>query len=225
MEKTPTFSEEAERIYERYAKEFVEELNLCPWAMKARADGKARSYILDSIRSLENLDETEAMVDEVAANPEVEVGLLIFPALASKDLSHVERRSFERFVAKLRERHAKGKRAVMAMAAFHPEGPLDATSPQRLVSFIRRSPDPTIQLIRLSVLNSIRKPEDQGTGYLDPAKLASFDFTKPRKKPLHARVAQSNHDSLVSVGFERAEAILADIAQDRLRSYPTFLCD
>ena len=193
--------------------------------MKARADGKARSYILDSITSVEALDRTEAKIEQIAGSHEIEVGLLIFPALANRDLSHVERRSFERFVAKLRERHAKGKRAVMAMAAFHPEGPLDATSPQRLVSFIRRSPDPTIQLIRLSVLNSIRKPEDQGTGYMDPAQLASFDFTKPRKKPLHARVAQSNHDSLVEVGFERAEAILADIAEDRLRSYRRFLSD
>src|SRR6267143_1192556 len=55
--------------------------------------------------------------------------------------------------------------------AFHPDLPLDLTDAHRAVQFIRRSPDPTIQMVRASVLKAVRG-RDEGTKVIDSSKLS-----------------------------------------------------
>lgn len=206
---------EAKRINLRYVVEFVEAYNLCPWAERARLDGHvAQRVCLDADLSLEG---PLAIVDEVAKDPSIEVGLLIFPRL------DVDRREFERFVGRLRTEDAARAGLggpALAMAAFHPVAEPATDSPYRLVPFIRRSPDPTIQLVRRSVLDAIRRPGDHGTDYVDPTKVDILEFlTKKRRPPLHERVAQANLETLVELGLDRARAVLDAIVEDRDRSY------
>ncbi|MFO0692390.1 MAG: DUF1415 family protein [Polyangiales bacterium] len=206
---------EAKRINLRYVVEFVEAYNLCPWAERARLDGHvAQRVCLDDDLSLEG---PLAIVDEVARDPSIEVGLLIFPRL------DVDRREFERFVGRLRTGDAARAGLggpALAMAAFHPVAEPATDSPYRLVPFIRRSPDPTIQLVRRSVLDAIRRPGDHGTDYVDPTKVDILEFlSKKRRPPLHERVAQANLETLVELGLDRACAVLDAIVEDRDRAY------
>lgn len=206
---------EAKRINLRYVVEFVEAYNLCPWAERARLDGHvAQRVCLDGDLSLEG---PLAIVDEVAKDPSIEVGLLIFPRL------DVDRREFERFVGRLRTEDAARAGLggpALAMAAFHPVADPSTDSPYRLVPFIRRSPDPTIQLVRRSVLDAIRRPGDHGTDYVDPTKVDILEFlTKKRRPPLHERVAQANLETLVELGLDRAGDVLDAIVEDRDRAY------
>lgn len=211
--------EEARRVYGRYAKEFVEELRMCPWAARSRAEHHTEErYLLG-----QEPDEEQALaaIDAFAKNPGIEVGLVIFPQLA------LDRPEFERWVARLREldtARCRPARPEMALAAFHPDAEANTETPYRLVPFIRRSPDPLVQCVRTSILDDLRK-EDRGTNYVDPKGadlLALFKTLQEKRPPLHERVAEMNRDTLLGLGIERARALLDDILRDRDRSYARF---
>ncbi len=210
---------EATRIYLRYAVEFVEAHKLCPWAVRARKEGETDVRIC-----LEDEAAFEAPLAEIAAagaDLDRAVVLVVFPRL------ELGRRAFERFVAELRERDTARSPIggpPMAMAAFHPDAEANFEAPLRLVPFIRRSPDPTIQLVRRSVLEELRGPDDHGTGYVDPTQVDITKFlTMPKPKPLHRRVAETNLETVQDVGVPALEETLAAIMRDRAESYGRLL--
>jgi len=207
---------EALRIYGRYQREFVEALGLCPWAVRAREEGKVAVHaLLEPADGL--LGPTLAAVGQIGADEGVEVGLLVFPRSAATRTEH------EAFVSALRERDAERHEGSppLAMAAFHPDAAADLGHPSRLVPFIRRSPDPVIQLVRRSALDAVRRrTSDRGTAFLDPS---AIDFSAllaaPAAVPLHERVAEKNRETIEAMGVAAAERILAAIAADRDESY------
>jgi hypothetical protein len=166
-----------------------------------------------------DLEEALAVVHELAGRPDVDIGLLIYPRLS------VSREEFARLVRVLGNaddrRWPRGE-VPMAMAAFHPDAKAELGDPARLVPFIRRSPDPTLQLVRLEVLNKLRGTEPSGTGFVDPELLARRGLSAIAgsvRTPLHERVAEDNLETVRRVGVGAIEAILADIRADRDRSY------
>lgn len=207
---------EALRIYGRYQREFVEALGLCPWAVRAREDGKVTVRVL--LEPGEGLfDPTIDAVTRIGADEAIEVGLLVFPRSAATRAEH------EAFVSAVRERDAElhDGSPPMAMAAFHPNARADFSHPSRLVPFIRRSPDPVIQLIRRTSLEAVRKrTSDRGTAFLDPSEIdfGAMLATKAQA-PLHERVADKNRETLEAMGEAEAEAILLAIQADRDASY------
>lgn len=208
---------EALRVYRRYAVEVVEAMEFCPWAAKARREGVVRETVI--LAREEPLEAALAAIDDVASAEAIEIGLLIFPRL------RLDRRTFERFVARVREADATRcapQPIPLAMAAFHPDAAADLVAPSRLTPFLRRTPDPTIQLVRQSTLDSVRKHEQTGTAFLDPASLASMsieELVQPAAVPMHERVAKANLDTVRRLGVAEIEAILADIRADRDRAY------
>jgi hypothetical protein len=211
---------QALRIYRRYATEFVEALGICPWAAKARADGAVRERVLFVERSdADGLGETVRAVVEIGAATEIDIGLLVFPWLT------IERDAFEAFVERVREGMVvrRGPPPThMAMAAFHPDAPADVSSPGRLVSFVRRAPDPTIQLVRSSALDRVRRASGgHGSTFLDPAKidLASLDVAAEPPVPIHERIGETNARTIGERGLAHVDALLADIARDRAETY------
>src|SRR5207237_714750 len=100
---------------------------------------------------------------EAAVEEEVEVALLLYPEFEG-DL-----RSFEEF----RDEVRKGLRLFYCVA-FHPDLPIDLSDENRAVSFLRRSPDPTLQLVRVTTLDRVRSGRPAGSIYVDPSKL-SYD--------------------------------------------------
>ncbi|MFO7179076.1 MAG: DUF1415 family protein [Pseudomonadota bacterium] len=208
---------EVVRIHERYAAEVVERFDLCPWAARARARGRVRSSVLvghdpsDLAASLRAIRELEAL-------DEVDIGLVIYPAVG------LSRLDFEAFVRRLRAADAERRKpseAPFAMAAFHPEAALDLSDPDRLVPFLRRSPDPTVQLVRRSVLESIQGRAPEGTSFLDVRLLArNQNLREPRS--VRERVLRHNLATVRRVGPATLEAIFADIEADRVRSYARY---
>lgn len=206
---------EVVRIYERYAREVVERFDFCPWAARARREKTARPRVLFQA-NLADLSESLGAIEEFESVPSLAVGLLIYPCVTA------DRLDFEHFVRLLR--HADGARREpgqipFAMAAFHPHAAPDLSDPDRLVPFIRRSPDPTIQLVRREALESVRGEGAGGTSLVEPWMMSPAGLAVPEKQGVRERIAQNNLRTTNTLGVPAIEALLADIAADRATSY------
>jgi hypothetical protein len=203
------------RIYSRYVREVVEAYSFCPWALKAREAGKVCVRVCPATEW--DLTWASETTESIAQANNFEIGILIFPRL------DVQFRAFGQLVTELRDahgaKHPEGK-VPMAMAPFHPDGGDDISTAGRLTSFVRRSPDPTIQLVRRSVLDGIRRHERRGTDYID---LESTNLeallAEPVTQPIHQRILEANQETLKAVGTKAVEAVLTSIREDRERSY------
>lgn len=193
---------------DRYVRQFVEAFQLCPYAKSCRESGKlhrrvvrARADALPAIREIEEMPENA-----------VEVALLIFPEEPAD--GEPSARAFEAWCATLREQmfaaHPAG--APFYCVAFHPDLPRDLQDAHRAVRFIRRSPDPTLQLVRASVLQSVRGQRAGGSRYLDASRL-SLEEAMALVSPisLSERIAAANLDTLRREGPDRLEALLASL--------------
>jgi hypothetical protein len=194
---TDALRAEALRLNTRYVREVVLGWNLCPWAEKALTGNQVRQDVL--------LDERPApeaalpFMDELAGLPEVAIGLLIFPRLA------LAAPAFDAYAERVRRAdHARRTDAATTppnptflVAAFHPGAPDTFGTPPQLVSFLRRTPDPTLQLVRTSVL---RRATGEGRAVSDD-------------------VTQRNYDAVTSRGAAALDAVLRDIRRDRDESY------
>ncbi len=202
------------RIYDRYAREVVESFDFCPWAVGARLRGTAQPIVIFQ-RDLGDFEASLQVITDLAARPQFSVGLLIYPCFA------VTRLDFEHFVRRLRHadstRYEPG-RIPFAMAAFHPQAEADLSDPDRLVPFIRRSPDPTLQLVRQSALESMRGEPTSGTALAEPWMMGPSGMLPPTLS-IRERIAQNNLHTVQKLGPEPVEAVLADIRADRERSY------
>lgn len=202
------------RLNARYLTEVVEAFGLCPWARSARLSGSVDRVVIQGSQ-----DAIEAAVSHLGAwaeRPEVEIGLLIFPQHESGP------GDFQRLVNQVIA--ADAKRFVrasppFALAAFHPEATLDTSSADRLVPFLRRTPDPTIQAVRISALERVRGEESAGTRFVDPRTLDLASLPRP-EPTLREKIGRHNlatvqqaADAIVAA----IEAIRADRAQTRAR--------
>jgi hypothetical protein len=205
--------EEALRVYRRYQDEIVEAYGLCPWATRARKEGRvAERVVLSRTPDPEPILEA---IDALGSGGTVEVGLVLLPRLA------LDRPAFDRFVAGVvradAERRSVGS-APFAMAGFHPDAEPDMTDPERLIPFIRRTPDPTIQLVRLEALDRVREGYSDGTAFVDIRQLVSGP-TVEDTLPLRERIARANHRVVARVGSDRIGERLDAIRRDRNASY------
>ncbi|MEZ4375069.1 MAG: DUF1415 family protein [Polyangiaceae bacterium] len=210
----PKLEAEALRVYRRYQREVVEALNLCPWAERARLDGHVTERVL--LQREPDHGPSLAAIAELEANPQIEIALLIYPQLA------LDIRDFERFVAELREADEAEwplGGVPFAAAAFHPRAVRTSDAPERLIPYIRRSPDPTIQLVRRSVLDRMRQGPAEGTHFIDLTNFSLEDLPRPDQRPLRERIAKNNAETLQELSFERFDALITEILRDRDESY------
>jgi hypothetical protein len=206
---------EAERLHRRYLTEVVEAFGLCPWAERARRDGRTRvEVVLDSDEA--SGARSTAVLGAWASDESVEIGFLLFPCVA---LGRIE---FDRLVAHVRssdaQRHRLGQ-IPFALAAFHPEGEPDLQDADRLIPFLRRTPDPCIQAVRMSVLERVRGGAPQGTQFVD---IATLDGPPPGQSPtppLRERIARANLDTVLRLGLDGLTARIEAIQDDRARTY------
>lgn len=199
--------EQALRLNERYLVEVVERFGLCPWARSARLGGQVDRRV--SLQTDPRLEPALSALTAWSSRPDVEIGLLLFPRLA------LSRSEFQRFVGSLISADAErqGRQSSpFALAAFHPEVALDTSSADRLVPFLRRSPDPTVQVVRIAALERVRGDEVAGTCYVDPRNLDLGKLQAPAKT-LRDRIAGHNL-STVRARAPEVEAALAAILAD-----------
>lgn len=206
---------EAERLYERYALEVVEHFDLCPWAAQARREGATRARVLLQDNPLD-LNPSLESIDALAGERELAVVFFIYPRL------HVDRLDFEHFLRRLR--HTDSQRHPIegipfAMAAFHPDAPADLGDPDRLVPFIRRTPDPTLQLVRREALESVQARSRTGTAFADLWMLSPEGRNQEAGPSVRERIARRNFETVQSAGVDALEAVFRDIARDRAETY------
>jgi hypothetical protein len=210
------WTREVERVHTRYHCEVIEAFALCPWAKEARSGNHVHMNVTFTTRADPQL--ALSLIDDSMADPAIEIGMLIFPALS------LDRLAFEHFVADIRaldeSRSPRGEQR-MALADFHPNAAADLTTPERLVPFLRRAPDPMIQSVRTRALERVRGSEDHGTRFFDAASLDLYALHALGSSPasLASRIAQHNARSVERVGIVKLQAVIDDIHADRNQSY------
>ena len=190
------------RVLDRYLVEIVEAYELCPWARAARAGGELAVAV---VWQQPALDEWVAAAERLLAAPRTRVAMIVAPEWSG---SPAELRA-------LRDRVA-ARVATAGVADFFPEAAFDLATPARLVPFLRRSPDPLLQLVPLALLDGVRAappPPDLAA----QARMLGGAGAAPHVA-VADRIAAANH-ARVAADPEAIAARFAAIAEDRARSY------
>jgi hypothetical protein len=184
------------RLCDRYIDEAVLAFHLCPWAEPALRAGRVGRAVLTQAAPAPT--DCLPVIDRwsAAVAPAVEVGLLILPRYAA------DRAAFDAFAERVRRadraRLPVGAHPVFMVAAFHPVGADRFTGPHQLVSFLRRAPDPFLQLVRADLLDRVKTAQPT----------ASDEIT------------ERNHDALQAGGeASRFDAVVRAIRADRDATY------
>lgn len=146
---------------DRYLLEFIEALAICPYARSCRESGRLHREVALSIESPEEAAaRIVALEFEIAQ--EIEVALLILPHLK------MAAAPFERFVGQVQRSYKdakseRGQPIAFFVVAFHPGLSMQLHNHNVAVRFMRRSPDPTIQLVRPEAIERVRGERDAET--------------------------------------------------------------
>jgi hypothetical protein len=200
---------EALRINQRWIDEVVEAFSICPFAVGARRAHAVARHVLVAPTPDAAAEAAREKIAELASQRSVDVALLIFPSL-TLDLA-----AFDRFCQPLRQADRE-----LVGAVFHPHTPYSLESPAQAVGFFRRTPDPTLQLLRAEALEAVRNAVPGGKFLFDWSAAAWAELLRRQEKqPVTDKIASDNFQLLVGGQLARLQAILDDIAADRARSY------
>ena len=196
----PGLCSEALRVNARYVEEVVIGWGLCPWAAQAWRDGAvARRVLVDQApEQSPDIDAVLAFVDELAPNRATSIGLAIFPRATATEAAWGT--FAERVRRADRARRAPDAAPPFLLAAFHPgsgQTAAAAGNPGALVSFLRRTPDPTLQLVRASLLDGLAR----------------------EGRDLSGEIARANFAAVSARTPAALDAVVRDIRRDRDASY------
>lgn len=223
------------RVHDRFLREVVEQLGLCPFARRSREQGRVhRPLVYDA-------PPTTAAVAQrlhalVTAHPDAEIVLFTF--IAPGPQSHLQwprARDLDDFVKDVRPVYDALRGPTFFMVGFHPRSgePDPGDQPPRLtadslVPLLRRTPDPVIQCVRAEVLERVRWQAQQAAHakmiaeaeQLDPRLRKILEHSVQPDSSLSADIARKNFESVAEgPGRARLEAQLADIARERDEAY------
>ena len=208
--------DEAMRVHRRYLIEIVEECGFCPWAKRSRVLGRIRQHVSMADGEDGAIADTQQAVARWTLERDVDVGFMIFPRLV------IGRHAFDALGSKVNERessrHPIGE-VPFVLAAFHPDARPDTATGERLIPFLRRTPDPCLQLVRVSVLDAVRANTPQGTRLMDLEEIMRNNFVLREEMPLRERIAKQNLATAKEMGLDALAAKLDEIIADRKRSY------
>jgi hypothetical protein len=181
---------------DRYLREFVEALNLCPFARRCREEGRLVRRVILNDYLLPAALRAAAEVDTLPEK-QCEVALLLVPGFtdgpaAFLDLCAQVRRPLRHF-------HC---------VAFHPGLKADFSNENRAVQFLRRAPDPTLQFVRIATLERVRGERTGGTVYVGSA--PAKDLHLPPS--LSEEIARANLATILENGPATLERMLQSFA-------------
>ena len=176
-----------------YLRTFVEAFHVCPFAQACRTEGRLHREVIEgTVPAIEAVlaDRIDALHRREDA---FEIGLLLVPGYCAGPAA------FERAVAQAADgvrqgRAARGEAMDFHVVAFHPELPWSDGDGYRLIGLLRHSPDPTVQLVRIAVLDALRGAGAGPPRWVDasdPAALAQLEAAQ-LAQPLSERIAQAN---------------------------------
>ncbi|MBM4345628.1 MAG: DUF1415 family protein [Deltaproteobacteria bacterium] len=139
---------------DRYLASVVEAFGLCPFARQCRATGKLHRHVVAAGDQRAFLVQTLAEL-QATGDDGFEVALVLMPAFvgAASEFETLLREAETEVAAHLR---AQGRQPACFAVVFHPGLPFASDQPHQLVGLLRRSPDPTVQLVRRSLLDRVR---------------------------------------------------------------------
>ncbi len=187
----PALVAEAERLLWRYVVEVVEGFDLCPWARRARLDGKVRVEVCAPV-------DAAAAAARIVADDAAVMGMVVVPRAG------LDPRALRRIRDALL---ASPLSKTIAIADFHPDATADLTTAARAVPWFRRSPDPTLQLVRLSLIADLQRDRG-GTPTLAAQAAILRDQFVPPTASVSDQVAARN----LLTARASAEAIAAAVA-------------
>ncbi|HEY5920829.1 MAG TPA: DUF1415 family protein [Kofleriaceae bacterium] len=195
-------SAEVRRLLDRYIVEIVETYDFCPWAKAARQNGELAVDVLWGTPA------PAAWIDaarRLLAVPSTRVAMVVAPELAATPSDF---RMIRDYVAT--------RMSAAGVAEFHPDAELELATAARLVPYLRRSPDPLLQLVPLELLDKVRTH----TAIVDVHDQAQMlgGLAKPTRPDIADSLADTNH-ARVTADAAAIAATLDDIAADRRRSY------
>jgi hypothetical protein len=193
---------EVRRLLDRYIVEIVETYDFCPWAKASRTGGEVSVEVLWGTPSV---DDFTAAGNRLLALPTTRVAMIVAPELGATPSE----------LRAIRDRVA-ARIPSAGIAEFHPDAELDLASPARLVPYLRRSPDPLLQLVPLELLDRVRA-YPAVVDLMDQAQMLR-GLAEPTRADVADTLADTNH-ARVGADATAIAATLDDIAADRRRSY------
>lgn len=222
--------EAVQAVHERYQREAVEDLNLCPFARRSREQGRVHRPLVYAQEPAPATAAAHRLREISQEHPEVEVVLLTFVLPRQPDHPWHDVDAFEEVVKEVREAYGEHTRPRYYMVGFHPrprtpDGKRKPT-PESLVPLLRRSPDPVIQCIRADLLDDLRK---QAQAAADARFMAEMAKLGPEFKLLAQQAIQSDPELSADIarhnfasvgqgaGREKLEQCIAEILAQRER--------
>lgn len=154
-----------------YLQQVVEAHKLCPFARPCRESGQLKRVVLQGPAFATELREAVGEL-QLSVDGDFEVALVIAPGYRDGPAGweRLVRQTADGIEAGLER---QGQRPACYVVAFHPDMPYGTAAPHQLVGLLRHSPDPTAQLVRRTVLDSVRgdQPEQR---FVDLAEYASL---------------------------------------------------
>ncbi|MBI4957763.1 MAG: Rieske (2Fe-2S) protein [Myxococcales bacterium] len=206
---------------DRYLETFLEPHSFCPFSRGGRSRGLTQRYV--HYAATTELEPLYERMLEAAREPGKAVVQVILP------LVDVAPDAWCRFCHALtaagndRLRDRLGCEAeVFAVAPLHPELPYLTVNPHALIPLFRRTPDPTIQWVRLDALDALYSGRSGDTVFVDPGDIAAFLAT-PRRTPLYDRIAETNLRMAARLGIPEVERTLREMARAARDSYARIL--
>lgn len=193
---------EVMRLLDRYLVEIVERHNLCPWARASREKGELG---VDVLWGTPTVAEWVTAAKALLARPDTRVVMVVAPELV---ITTSELRAVRAEVA--------ANIPSAGVAEFHPDAVLDSATPARLVPFVRRSPDPMLQLVPFALLATVRTQPMTAERVMQLQMLGNL--APEPKQDIAEVIAAANHTSVTSAQAQII-ATLDAIADDRRRSY------
>ncbi len=198
----------------RFLEDIVEDLNVCPYARKARLDGAVFRHVfpdvLDDTGAFASRDALAQVLETLAESDTLEVTQLIFPNAGCD--GRMWSRAVKRLTAELQ---AERGSSVVGVAAFHPELTFRTDSPAVMVPLFRRAPDPTIQWIRLDVLDRVRRGRTNGDVVMPEDTEALLALLRQgKKRSLDEEIADANFRRVNALGVEEFVASLHALRDD-----------
>jgi hypothetical protein len=134
-----------ERSVERWLREFVIELGLCPFAKHVVDNESIRYKVVTSHNNLDALVDLESELVLLQLNQEIATSLLITPFVLNEFDDYLD--FLESAQQLLEESQLLG---VFQLASFHPQYQFSGTTPDAAENFSNRSPYPMIHILRES---------------------------------------------------------------------------
>ncbi len=227
---------ETQRLCQRYIDEIVLPYALCPWAEMALRNDRVQTHVImsefEGKRGIAQAAEQLHQVLSEEINVRCELALIVFPRTNFSRLEmdellratrQIQRPTGEAAPVSPQERYSPIEKDSFALAAFHPDAKVDDETPERLIPFLRRTPDPMIQAVRISTLSKIDPDRGSGTAFfdvenIDLTTLNQLNIPCAPNESLRLQVARANLKTCKRAGFRELEEIYSSIFEDHTAS-------